>query len=200
MNKIYGIVILAGLAVGVYFGIGFAFANKTEKASVTQSSEINESPTPTSVRSPEVPVRIIIPNLQVETEIESVTVDSNGNMDVPKDWNNTAWYSLGPKPGEKGSSVIDGHLDTPSGDPAIFANISNLKKGDEIKVIDEKNNTYTFSVFSVKNYELSEMPLDEIFSRNTEPMLNLITCSGVFDQNKKMYTHRTVVYSTLKEI
>ena len=33
-------------------------------------------------------------------------------MGTPKNPENAAWYELGPRPGEEGSAVIDGHYGT----------------------------------------------------------------------------------------
>lgn len=181
--------------VGVLIGVGFGIITTRPK-----DTKVANGPTPTS--TPQdlnvgIPKRIIIPRLSVDSLIESVQTDKDGNMDIPKNFNNTAWYSPGPKPGESGSAVIDGHVDTPTGAPAVFAKIAKLSQGDAIEVVDEKGKKYNFHVIKVVDYELGIIPLTQIFSKDTPPMLNLITCAGVFDKSKKMYDKRTVVYSML---
>ncbi len=159
---------------------------------ITPHSSKIASPIPQVSR----PIQIRIPKWGVNAQIEAVTVDEKGNMDVPKDYMNTAWYSLGPKPGEMGSAVIDGHVDTPTGLPAVFANIGKLTKGDIIEIKTESGNKLTFFVEKVETYPVESIPLNIIFDKTIqEKRLNLITCGGVWDKNKKMYTERTVVYS-----
>jgi hypothetical protein len=43
------------------------------------------------------------------------------------------WYALGPRPGDPGSSVILGQVDSGRG-PAVFFRLRELRRGDEIKV------------------------------------------------------------------
>jgi sortase (surface protein transpeptidase) len=43
------------------------------------------------------------------------------------------WYALGPRPGDPGSSVILGHVDSRRG-PAVLFRLRELRRGDEIKV------------------------------------------------------------------
>src|SRR5438128_2185263 len=66
------------------------------------------------------PTTIRIPAIHINARVESVGLDSEGHMAVPKVPANVAWYNLGPKPGEDGNAVIDGHIDTITGEPAVF--------------------------------------------------------------------------------
>jgi sortase A len=191
MRKVVYLLVAAGIILG--FSIGLVSAGKTKP---TETHYKVVSPTQ-KVSETAVPVQINIPILSVSAKVEQVGIDKDGNMDIPKDFNNTAWYSPGPKPGETGSAVIDGHVDTPTGEPAVFAKISTLKNGDNIEVIDQNNVKHTFEVTKVADYDLATIPLEEIFSSKTRPGLNLITCAGTFDKSKKMYDKRTVVYSKL---
>ncbi len=191
MKKIYLLVIFAAILIGVYFGLNLHAPEKQEVKKV-EAVKI-ETPTPV----PDTPTKIIIPSLNVNATIESVAKDEKGNMDIPSDFNNTAWYNLGPKPGEKGSAVIDGHVDTPSGGPSVFAHIKDLKPGEKIETKDQSGKSYMFEVTQVITYDLKKIPLEEIFSIKTKPSLNLITCAGKWDKTTKTYSARTVVYSKL---
>src|SRR5476649_486493 len=65
------------------------------------------------------PVFLEIPRFNIIANIESVAMDKEGRMDVPKKAEDVAWYNLGYTPGEKGNAVLDGHLDKSSGAPAV---------------------------------------------------------------------------------
>src|SRR5947209_7865092 len=69
---------------------------------------------------PDLPQRIVIPSLNVDSTIEQVGLDSQKRMDVPKNVFDVGWYDLGVRPGQIGSAVIDGHFDTPTGAPSVF--------------------------------------------------------------------------------
>lgn len=192
-----GVIVIAALISGVILAylIIAGLHNPLKGLSISNITPLpTNSPTPT----PKVlrPTEIKIPKWGIDARIEAVTVDKDGNMDVPKDYMDTAWYSHGPRPGEMGNAVIDGHVDTPTGAPAVFANIGKLTRGDIVEIKAEDGNTLTFFVEKVETYPIESIPLDKIFDKTTrEKRLNLITCGGVWDKSKKMYSERTVVYS-----
>lgn len=146
----------------------------------------------------EAPVSIQIPKIKIDTKIEKVQKDKNGTMDVPQDFNNVGWYSLGPKPGQIGNSVIDGHYDSKTG-AAIFYRLSNLQTGDEIYIKDAKGEMRTFIIKDKKIYKNNVFPIQEVFGKTNKRMLNLITCEGVFNTKSQEYLNRLVIYSELKE-
>lgn len=188
--------------LGAYF-----FQNNFSRAqnriqSPTNSSENLQtavSPTP-HVESPGKPLKINIPSLSVAAEVESVSEDSVGRMDIPNDYMNAAWYELGAIPGELGNSVIAAHYDTPTGDPSVFYEIDTLKQGDEIVVTDENGTDLVFLVTQVVTYKNDNFPIKTVFGSHDKKRLNLITCGGDFDSTLKDYSDRTVVFSEFFEI
>jgi sortase A len=127
-----------------------------------------------------------------------VGLDPQGKMDVPKEPEDVGWYNLGAKPGENSSAVIDGHLDTLTGAPAVFYNLTKLEIGDKIVIDDELGKTRTFIVTSKEEYDFDKVPLKQVFDSPGQPTLNLITCEGVFDNANKNYSKRVVIYSRLE--
>src|SRR4051812_34701143 len=79
------------------------------------------------------PVRVKIPIIGVDAAVEQVGKTPDGAMDVPHDYSETAWYNLGPRPGEPGNAVIDGHVDSTTG-KAVFWDLRKLTRGDRIVV------------------------------------------------------------------
>ncbi|NTU72810.1 class F sortase [Candidatus Roizmanbacteria bacterium] len=140
------------------------------------------------------PARLLIPRLRIDSAVEAVAQDKDGAMDVPKNEWNVGWYSLGTRPGETGSAVIAGHLDTAVG-PAIFYRISSLQPDDVVEVIDIKGRQTKFRVTSIKVHPYTSFPINEVFGKTGGSFLNLITCTGAFDQNTKRYSDRIVVYT-----
>ncbi len=144
------------------------------------------------------PVTLSIPKLNVNTSVESVGEDREGKMDVPKDVYNVGWYNLGFEPGEKGSAVVAGHLDTVTGSPAVFYYIDNLTPGDEVIVTDKNGIQLTFIVTHNQTYPFDQVPLQEVFAPTDKPRLNLITCTGEWNIGTRNYSNRLVVYTELK--
>jgi LPXTG-site transpeptidase (sortase) family protein len=172
------------------------------ESSITSFVSPLTSPIATVIPSPDIirsrPTRLQIPTLNIDTAVEWVGEDEQGRMDVPVDANNVAWYQKGPLPGELGSAVLAGHLDTPTG-PAIFAHLAELTAGDRIYLTDEQGLEQTFVVEEVDTYKDATFPLKYVFSRKDASRLNLITCSGTFDSQTKNYSDRFVVFARLVE-
>jgi len=168
---------------------GFSFGGKT--ASATPNTTL----LPQNI-VPKLPARLIIPSIGVNAAVQSVGLLPSGRIGIPSNFTDVAWYNAGPKPGAIGSSVIDGHLDTARDANAVFAKLSELVVGDVIDVIDQTNQTIRFKVVKTAVYDENDAPLSAIFDQTIKvSRLNLITCDGVWNQAKKSYDKRFVVYS-----
>lgn len=143
------------------------------------------------------PYTLTIPAIDVDASIEPVGLAPDGRMDVPKQYDEIGWWSLGVKPGQKGSAVLAGHYDTPTGDPGVFYQLKQLQKGDEIKVADTEGLVQSFEVVETKLFSDADFPIDLVFSRQDDTWLNLITCDGVFDSVAQNYLDRYVVFARL---
>ena len=142
----------------------------------------------------DLPVRLKIPSINVDAAIQPVGLTPSGALDVPNNTTDVGWYKFGPKPGQEGSAVIDAHFDNPNGLPAVFSKLDVLKPGDSVIVEDDKNILHYFVVKKLTNY-LSDDFVTDIFNINNGTHLNLITCNGIWDVNKKTYTERLVVFA-----
>jgi LPXTG-site transpeptidase (sortase) family protein len=142
-----------------------------------------------------VPVRLRIPALGVDTEVEGVGL-RNGAMDVPGNIWNAGWLNTSPRPGEVGNAVLDGHKDSVRG-RAIFMELGKLKPGDKVYVSDEYGYELTFEVFEVQSYFLQDAPLARLFGPSAEKQLSLISCDGNFMREQLTYNKRVVVYTRL---
>lgn len=202
MKKLIIIISLFIIAlIGIQFGIRTAaqIKNSFNQIPQSQSNNIPTAVPQNTAETPGTPQSIRIPKIGVDAPVEQVGLDSQSRMDVPHNSDNAGWYSLGYKPGENGNAVIDGHLDKVSGAPAIFWNIAELQAGDQIIITDSKGKDYTFTVTNTQSYPYNDFPLQEVFGASTQPMLNLITCRGVWDAASKNYSQREVIYAKLSQ-
>ncbi|ACZ41485.1 peptidase C60 sortase A and B [Thermobaculum terrenum ATCC BAA-798] len=142
------------------------------------------------------PVRLIIKNdrLDVDAAVEYVGLTPDGAMDVPKKWEDVAWYRLGPVPGQQGNAVIAGHLDSTTG-PAVFWKLKDIRIGDVVSVIDEDGHKINFKVTKIQSYFDEDAPLYDIFGPTDKSRLNLITCDGSWDPKAKRYDKKLVVFT-----
>jgi hypothetical protein len=170
----------------------------TVTPSPTPQPTATPQPTPTPVPRPGLPVRLVIPSIKVDAAVEHVGLTSDGDMDVPKDYHNVAWYQPGPRPGEQGNAAIDGHVDSKT-NTAVFWDLRKLKPGDDIIVIGDDGVERHFVVKSIESYTTGNAPLQRIFGSTTGAHLNLITCdqSSTFNRSQGGYASRLVVYTDL---
>jgi LPXTG-site transpeptidase (sortase) family protein len=142
-----------------------------------------------------IPVRLKIPKINIDAPIESVGLTLLGAVDVPKGPSDAAWFNLGARPGEVGSSILDGHSGWKNNIPAVFDSLYKLKKGDKIYTVDDKGVTVAFVVREVKSYA-PNVNAPEVFNLDDKKAhLNLITCFGTWNAVKKSHSERLVVFT-----
>src|SRR5215218_5124218 len=69
-----------------------------------------------------VPVRLKIPAIGVDTGLQRLGRSHDGTVEVPSGrhkWEEAGWYAGGARPGDLGSAVLLGHVDSTAG-PAVF--------------------------------------------------------------------------------
>jgi LPXTG-site transpeptidase (sortase) family protein len=188
-------IILAGLAIGSLVALScFIWIYKT-------SLKVSEAPlaanvitiNPIVITNP--PIRLRIPSLSIDANIEYVSATPDGSMDVPKVASDAAWFDLGPHPGEIGSSVIDGHSGYKDNRPAVFDNLYKLQKGDKVYVQDASGETTTFVVQDFKSYDQSSNASSVFTSSDGLAHLNLITCNGIWNPKLGTHSSRLVVFT-----
>lgn len=173
------------------------FSQKTKLSSLAvESISLNANAFQTEINFP---VSLKIPSIKVDAAIEYVGLTADGAMDVPKNDQNVAWFNLGSLPGAEGSAVIAGHLDGETGQKAVFYNLKELKKGDEVFIEDNQKKIITFVVREIKIYD-SEASVPEIFDSAQGQHLNLITCTGSWNKSQDEYMQRLVIFTDLKEL
>lgn len=141
------------------------------------------------------PVRLKIPVIGVDTVVIPVGLTSDGAVGIPKGPVDVAWFNLGPRPGEIGSSAIVGHYGWKNNMPAIFDNLHKLRVGDKVSVLDEKGLTTTFVVREIRIYGKDDVASDVFISSDGKAHLNLITCTGTWNKAEKTYSNRLVVFT-----
>jgi len=141
------------------------------------------------------PIRIRIPTINLDAAIEPVGVTEKGEMGLPSDPNNVAWYDLGQTPGEIGTAVIAGHNIWKNGKSSTFTDLSALGLDDKIYIENEKGETAVFAVKKTRKYSPQIDTTDIFRSSDGKAHLNLITCAGSWDKSTESFTQRLVVFA-----
>ena len=146
----------------------------------------------------ELPVLIKIPSINVNAKIESVGLTPTGAMDAPVGPKEVGWFSPGILPGDKGSSVMDGHSGWKNNIPAVFDDLYKVKIGDKIYIEDKNGSSITFIVREIKKYDPNADASDIFSSNDGKAHLNLITCAGFWNTILKSHSERLVVFADLE--
>lgn len=145
------------------------------------------------------PSSIRIPKLNVSAAVERIGVDATGRLGVPAGEQNAGWLSTGPKPGEEGSALMDGHYDLTTGAPGVFYSIHTLQPGDIIEVRTVEEKLLTFRVTDLVSYPSETFPFDQVLAPTHKKRLLIITCAGLWDAVRHEYPERLLVTSELIE-
>ena len=141
------------------------------------------------------PIRLKIPNINIDSTLDYVGITPEGAIGAPKDPASPAWFNLGARPGENGSAVIVGHFGWKNNAPAVFDNLHKLRTGDKLSVTDENGITVNFRVSHSKKYD-SKADVSSVFdSGDKKARLILITCEGTWNKSEKSYSDRLVVFA-----
>jgi sortase (surface protein transpeptidase) len=143
-----------------------------------------------------VPVRLDIPSIHVTSSLERLGRAADGTVEVPR-WGVAGWYALGPRPGDPGSAVILGHVDSTRG-PAVFYRLRELRPGDEITITRADGSPVRFVVQRTAQYDKRRFPTDEVYYPTLAPALRLVTCGGQFDFTTGHYRSNIIVFATIR--
>src|SRR5262249_4149759 len=87
-------------------------------------------PKPATLAAP-LPVALRIPAIGVRTRLIRLGLTRQGKLQVPTSPSVAGWYDSSPRPGEVGSSIIAGHIDSYLG-PGVFYRLRELHPGNRI--------------------------------------------------------------------
>ncbi|MFD1020619.1 class F sortase [Thalassobacillus hwangdonensis] len=174
---------------------------ESETLAASDSIVKNYTPAVTASSSSQasiIPTRVVIPSIGVDAPITANGFTPDGGMEVPDNDTDVGWFEPGTKPGNSGNAILAGHVDSYKG-PAVFFDLKELEAGAEIHLYGDDEEKLTFVVQRIVSYPTEEAPLREIFGPSNEVGLNLLTCTGLYDQESEDHLERLVVYTKLAE-
>ena len=144
------------------------------------------------------PVRLVIPEISVNAPFTDLAIGSSGQLDPPPadNANLVGWFAAGPSPGEIGTSIIGGHFDTKTS-PAVFVELSELKRGSRFSIRRADGTIAEFVVDSVESFRKDNFPNKRVYADTATAQVRLITCGGAYDRAAKDYTENVVVFAHL---
>ncbi len=194
------IVAVGGVGIAIYgltTKVPVAGATYTPATVGTTAPQVQADPQATAL-SRSTPVRIQIPAIHVSAPVMEVGRNSDGSVQVPPlgNHNLTGWYKYSPTPGQTGSSVILGHVDSYQG-ISVFYYLKDLIQGDQISVTLADGTVANFVVDGLEKVGKTDFPTSEVYGKAPYPALRLITCGGPFDESSGHYLDNIIVYAHL---
>lgn len=177
-------------------GEGWMATAETLAGPVLAPVQAVTTPTTSGLVSHWLPVKLVIPRISVDATIEPRGLDTNKNLDTPRDFHDVAWYRLGPAPGQPGNALINGHVNWWTGS-AVFTHLSQLRRGDEVIVLREDGSRAVFRVTS-RTTVAAGARVASLFAPSSVATLTLITCTGVWDRARGTDTQRLLVSAVLE--
>ncbi|MFI8368882.1 class F sortase [Streptomyces sp. NPDC085466] len=127
------------------------------------------------------PLSVTIPAIGVDAPLTRVGLDADGWIEAPPPEHpgRAGWFAGAVTPGEPGTAVVVGHVDTPSG-PAVFHSLGALTRGRAIDIHRADGRTAVFTVHGVELVPRDDFPADRVYASTGAPELRLITCGGAY--------------------
>lgn len=145
-----------------------------------------------------VPVRVEVPSIGVNAALLPVGRQADGEIETPSGEPGApaGWYKDSPTPGQTGSAIILGHVNTTTSDVGLFYRLHELTPGKTITVTGSDHTAAVFTVDRVDVYHKANFPTVEVYKNADRPEVRLITCGG-YNPATREYLDNTVVYAHL---
>jgi LPXTG-site transpeptidase (sortase) family protein len=153
------------------------------------------SGSPVLLEEDRVPMALRIPSIGVDAPIVATGVDPSGQMAIPDNVQDVAWYKFGSIPGDAGSAVLAAHVDLAGQGKGVFFDLHELEQGDLVQIGFSDGTVGWFVVRARTTYRKQELPLDTVFARSGTPVLTLVTCGGAFSHSTHRYDSNVVAYA-----
>lgn len=150
----------------------------------------------------EIPVAIVIPQAEVDSEVEVNKIVDGQMLDPTGPWV-VSWYEGTGLLGEpERNMLMSGHVDYWGVGPAVFRSVASLPEGAEVTIHGNLGGMATYAVEYVERiniYTLTQEKLAEITGKTDYDAVTLITCGGTFDYDAGEYVERDIIRCRLVE-
>jgi hypothetical protein len=147
------------------------------------------------------PLALAIPSVRLDAPLLGLGMDGKGAAELPPfSLPRTAgWLRDSASPGETGTAVVVGHVDTTTG-PAVFWDLAAVRPGAEVDVTRLDGRTAVFTVDAVRAYPKAGFPAAQVYGPGPGAQLRVVTCGGTFDRNRREYTGNVVLFAHLSGV
>ena len=149
----------------------------------------------------DLPRIINIPVINVTARVRTVGVNSRGDIDTPKNLNDTAWYDGSSKPNQEGQVFIDGHTSFSRNIAAAFNDLNKVHDGDQIFIETGNGAKFRYRVTGVETVDANKVDMGKVLNTQdgAHKGLTLMTCTGTFNYRTQTADKRLIVYAVQEE-
>ncbi|SFS44628.1 class F sortase [Streptomyces sp. ok210] len=154
--------------------VAAASAHRHQNAPVVPAADLTVRPLAYAPAS-----RVVIPAIQVDAPLVDVHLEPDGSLGTPppEEPRLAGWYRDGVAPGQLGTSVLVGQVDTMAG-PAVFDGLGSLRRGNRIEVPRQDDRVAVFEVFGVEVFSTAAFPGTRVYRDTGRAELRLIAQDG----------------------
>lgn len=167
----------------------------TSTTSTTAPDDEEPSPEPPPAPENLAPTRVRIPSIGVDATIIDLGLNPDRTLEVPKDFDDTGWYTGRSVPGEIGPGVVVGHVDSAAYGPAVFYRLRELVPGDLVEIDRSDGSVAVFRVTDMVLVHKDDFPTQDVYGLTDQPTLRLITCGGRFDKATRSHIKNLIIYA-----
>jgi len=144
------------------------------------------------------PLRLTIPALSLNAPVVAIGLDQRtGELALQSDVTVVQWYRLGPAPGQPGTALLAGHLDSATGQRGVFAGLSAARPGMAVWVDLTGGQRLAFRVTRIHTISALQLFASGVYTTAGPPRLLLVTCAGWWDIRQQRYTENLIVEAEL---
>ena len=146
---------------------------------------------------PTAPRAIFIDKINIKARTLPMATNPDGSMQAPINIFDAGWYTGdgAVQPGQKGVVVAIGHASGPTR-KGIFLDIHTLTNGDIVKLERGDGTIFRYEVTGKASLPLDGIDMSRLFTlQGGDEGLNLVTCGGQWDRQRKTFTERVIVYA-----
>jgi len=143
----------------------------------------------------ELPRALYINKIGVAARVLPMSLNSDNSIQAPINIFDSGWYTGSVKPGEDGAMLIDGHSTTDR--RALFGKLDMLAIGDTVELEKGDGAKLTYKVVYKETVDKDAVDMKKALRPygNAQRALNLITCSGAWNDAENTLAKRTLVYT-----
>ena len=145
-----------------------------------------------ATRRTQAPVRVRVPDLGLDSAVRPVGVGGDRQMRLPADPRELGWYRFGPAPGDGGSVVLAGHVDSRRFGVGPLVALQAVDVGTVVQVVTRTGRVRSYRVDSIERFDQQALPA-AVFARTGPERLRLVTCTGPYLPEAGGYQQNLVV-------